>query len=125
MKHLVVFIALITTIVMTSLASTISNTAPSAFVVQHPIVIQKGPVFVRARIPKLKIFRSNPYRKVHYLLIDDNDDVFVQDEDLATGYRRRDLNKIEHEDVVLSDHVRFRLWLARQLAMEKYRQKWA
>ena len=123
MRHLVVFTALITTVITTSLANTKLN--DSASVVQHPTVTQKGPALVRARIPKPKLFRNNPHRKAHFLLIDDNDDVFVQDEDLATGYRRRDLNKIEHEDVVLSDHVRFRLWLARQLAMEKYRQKWA
>ena len=123
MRHLVVFTALITTVVMTSLASTKLNDSASA--VQRPTVTQKGLALAKSRIPKPKLFRSNPHRKAHFLLIDDNDDVFVQDEDLATGYRKRDLNKIEHEDVVLSDHVRFRLWLARQLALEKYRQKWA
>jgi hypothetical protein len=106
---------------MTSLASTISNTAPSAFVVQPPTVIQKGPVLVKARIPKPKLFRTNPHRKAHFLLIDDNTDVFVQDEDLATGYRRRDLNKIGHEDGI-SEYVRWRLFLARQLALLKYRE---
>ena len=123
MRHLVVFTALITTVITTSLANTKLN--DSASVVQRQTVTQKGPVLVKARIPKPKLFRTNPHRKAHFLLIDDNDDVFIQDEDLATGYRRRDLTKIEHEDVVLSDHVRFRLWLARQLALEKYRQKWA
>ena len=119
MRHLVVFTALITTIVMTSLASTKSNA--SASVVQPQTVTQKGPALVRARIPKPKLFRTNPHRKAHFLLIDDNTDVFVQDEDLATGYRRRDLNKIEHEDGI-SEHVRWRLFLARQLALLKYRE---
>jgi len=119
MRHLVVFTALITTIVMTSLASTKSNASASA--VQPQTVTQKGPALVRARIPKPKLFRTNPHRKAHFLLIDDNTDVFVQDEDLATGYRRRDLNKIEHEDGI-SEYVRWRLFLARQLALLKYRE---
>ena len=124
MKHLVVFIALITTIVMTSLASTTSNTVPSVFVAQHLTATPKGPVLVKARIPKPKLFRTNPHRKTHFLLIDDNDDVFVQDEDLATGYRRRNLTKIDHEDGI-SEKVRWRLFLARQMALMKYREKWA
>ena len=119
MRHLVVFTALITTVVMTSLASTRSNASVSA--VQPQTVTQKGPALVRARIPKPKLFRTNPHRKAHFLLIDDNTDVFVQDEDLATGYRRRDLNKIEHEDGI-SEYVRWRLFLARQLALLKYRE---
>jgi len=119
MRHLVVFTALITTIVMTSLASTRSNASASA--VQPQTVTQKGPALVRARIPKPKLFRTNPHRKAHFLLIDDNTDVFVQDEDLSTGYRRRDLNKIEHEDGI-SEYVRWRLFLARQLALLKYRE---
>ena len=52
--------------------------------------------------------------------MDDNDEDFVQSEDVATGYRRRDLNKIEHPDGI-SERVRWRLFLARQLAMIKYR----
>ena len=122
MRHLVVFTALITTVMTISLASTRSNDLASD--VRQQTVIQKGPALVKARIPKPKLFRANPHRLTHFILIDDNDDVFVQDEDLATGYRRRDLDKIKHEDVVLSDHVKFRLWLARQLAMRKYYQTW-
>ena len=53
--------------------------------------------------------------------MDDNDDDVVQNDDLATGYRRRDLNKIKHDDGI-SEYVRWRLFLARQLAMMKYRE---
>ena len=119
MRHLVVFTALITAVITTSLASTNSNDLASA--VQHPTVTQKGPALVKARIPKPKLFRTNPHRKAHFLLIDDNNDVFVQDEDLATGYRRRDLTRVEHPDGI-SEHVRWRLFLARQLALLKYRE---
>jgi hypothetical protein len=116
-----VFIALITTIVTASQASTIDHETISVSVVQHQTATPKGPALVKARIPKPKLFRSNPHRKVHFLLIDDNTDVFVQDEDLATGYRRRDLTKIEHEDGI-SEYVRWRLFLARQLALLKYKE---
>jgi hypothetical protein len=114
-----VFTALITAVITTSLANTNSNDLAS--VVQHPTVTPKGPALVKARIPKPKLFRTNPHRKAHFLLIDDNNDVFVQDEDLATGYRRRDLTRVEHPDGI-SEHVRWRLFLARQLALLKYRE---
>jgi hypothetical protein len=119
MRHLVVFTALITAVITTSLANTNSNDLASA--VQHPTVTPKGPALVKARIPKPKLFRTNPHRKAHFLLIDDNNDVFVQDEDLATGYRRRDLTRVEHPDGI-SERVRWRLFLARQLALLKYRE---
>ena len=79
-----------------------------------------APALVKSRIPKPKVFRSNPHRLSHF--VDDPDtDIFVQDDDLATSYRRRDLNKIEHEDGI-SDKVRWKLFLARQLALLKYKQ---
>lgn len=120
MRHLVVFIALITTTVMISQASTTQNETRLAYAVQRPTVIQNGPVLAKSRIPKPKLFRSNPHRVSHFISDPDND-VLVQDEDLATGYRRRDLTKIEHEDGI-SEKVRWRLFLARQLALLKYRQ---
>jgi hypothetical protein len=58
--------------------------------------------------------------------LDDNDDIIVDDE--ITFGRNRNIDKfgkIVHEDPELSDHVKFRLWLARQLAMAKYKEKWA
>ena len=50
----------------------------------------------------------------------------IDDEDLITGYRRRDLDKsktlqpeLEEE---LSDYVKFRLFLARNLALMKLQE---
>lgn len=57
----------------------------------------------------------------HFLLDDDEDD-FLDDDGIMTPYRRRDLNKIKHEDGI-SDRVRWRLFLARQLALLKFHQK--
>ena len=80
------------------------------------------PVLVK-RIPKPKLFRSNPHRVAHFALIDDQDDIFVGDDDLATGYRRRDLGKIEQqEEAPLPEHIRWRLFLARQMALLKHRE---
>ena len=74
------------------------------------------------RIPKFKVLRSNPYR--YSKLIIDDLEYEVDDEGLISPYRRRDLNKVEPEDDY-NDRVRWRLFLARQLAMLKYREKWA
>lgn len=74
------------------------------------------------RIPKFKVLRSNPYR--YSKLIIDDLEYEVDDEGLMSPYRRRDLNKVEPEDDY-SDRVRWRLFLARQLALLKYREKWA
>ena len=82
--------------------------------------IQSVPVHVKApRIPKFKVLRSNPYR-YSKITIDDVD-YEIDDEGLISPYRRRDLNKIEHEDGI-SDRVRWRLFLARQLALLKHRE---
>ena len=59
-------------------------------------------------------------------LIDDEDDIIV-DDDVTFGRNRQagKFGKLVHEDDVLSDHVKFRLWLARQLALKKYQETWA
>lgn len=94
-------------------------------------VIKKDPHRVitdKPRIPKHKIFRSNPLRKSQILSGTDPYDA-VDDEDYIFARNR---NKIEvkkinpvDDDEALSDHVRWRLFLARQLALLKYREKWA
>lgn len=57
--------------------------------------------------------------------IDDNDDFIVDDEvTFGRNLRSRDFGKIVDEDHILSDYVKFRLWLARQLALRKYEETW-
>ena len=89
------------------------------YVTQHPIVTQN----VQGRAKPKRVIKSKVVNlKVHrFPAIDDDDNIFVQEEDLATGYRRRDLTKIEHEDGI-SEKVRWRLFLARQLALLKYKE---
>jgi hypothetical protein len=57
--------------------------------------------------------------------LDDNDNIVIDDE-VTFGRNRKaeTFGKLIHEDVELSDHVKFRLWLARQLALKKYQETW-
>ena len=94
---------------------------PTHIVVRPRTAIPNVPVHVKpTRIPKFKLLRSNPHR--YSKIIIDDIDYEVDDEGLATPYRRRDLNKIEHEDGI-SEKVRWRLFLARQAALLVYRAK--
>jgi hypothetical protein len=79
----------------------------------------------RPRIPKPKLLRSNPLRKSLILGGSDPADV-IDDEDISTGYRRRDLDKSKTVKPAddLSDYVLVRLAVARAKAMEAYRTKW-
>jgi len=75
------------------------------------------------RIPKPKLLRSNPLRKSLIFGGSDPSNT-IDDEDIITGYRRRDLNKFktfDPEDEV-SDYVKFRLFLARNLALMKLQE---
>ena len=121
-KLLGIMIAILT---MTSQASTIQNGnalygKPTVIVARPKTATQSVPVFVnQTRIPKFKIFRSNPYR--YSKIIIDDADYEIDDEGLMSPYRRKDLYKIEHDDGI-SENVRWRLFLARQLALLKYRE---
>ena len=56
----------------------------------------------------------------------DNSDLIIDDE-VTFGRNRKagEFGKVVEGDPELSDHVKFRLWLARQLALAKYKEKWA
>ena len=117
MLHSVKFTLLTMTVLMTSLTSGNESIGkPTVTVVRAQTVILNAPAHAKhKRIVKSKVQRAQPFG------MDDSDDDIVEDADLATGYRRRDLTKIEHEDGI-SEKVRWRLFLARQLAMMKYRE---
>lgn len=122
MKRLVRSIPLIITMAMTSLVASGTETIgkPKVTVVQHLTATQNGRVRVSVhRINKPKIFVGNPHKIT--IFADDWDDNFLDVDDTITSYRRRDLNKIEHVDG-LPEHIRWRLFLARQLALIKFRQ---
>jgi hypothetical protein len=114
MKQLIGIV--IAMLLMTSQANGKENTTPTAIVAQQRIATPN----VQAHAKNKRILKNKAHR-VQLYGMDDNDDDFVQSEDVATGYRRRDLTKIEHPDGI-SERVRWRLFLARQLAMMKYRE---
>jgi hypothetical protein len=79
------------------------------------------------RISKPKLFRSNPYRAAYYVTATDPDtEIGINDDDKMSGYRRRDLQKIHNEVAEdpdeLSEEIRWKLFLARQLALLKYKE---
>jgi hypothetical protein len=83
----------------------------------------------RLKIKKPKLLRSNPSR-LSYLINGNTFGYLIDDEDILSGYRidtriRRPIeeSKLDNDDD-LSDYVKFRLWLARQLALRKYNEKW-
>jgi len=76
-------------------------------------------------IKKPKLLRSNPYRLIAIRTwgIDPNK-VLVDDEDILVNSRRIIL-KIEtslHDDEELTDYLKLRLLLSRELAISKYRE---
>ena len=70
-------------------------------------------------IKKTKLLRSNPHRFTAINFAGTNPWDTVEDEDIIPQRKYR--FKLE-PDNDLSDHVRFRLWLARQLALKKFAQ---
>ena len=68
----------------------------------------------------LKQTQSQLHQPLSNLSLDDNDDLIIDDE-ITFGRNRRseEFGKIVQDDE-LSDYVKFRLWLARQLAMRAY-----
>ena len=125
MKRLLgIMIAILT---MTSQASTSQSGSelygkPTTIVAQPKTATRSALALVKqTRIPKFKVLRSNPHRYARIII--DDVDYEVDDEGLMSPYRRKDLNKIEHEDGI-SEKVRWRLFLARQLALLKHKEVW-
>ena len=94
------------------------------------IATKKDPVLAKStRIPKPKLFRSNPHRATHFSVAEDpDDDIFVQDEDIFVGYRREDISKPkapstpDDPEGIITEDIRWRLFLARTAAMIRYHQ---
>ena len=70
----------------------------------------------------LKQTQSQPRSKLD---LEDSD--LIIDDEITFGRNRRsaEIGKVVDEDLELSDHVKFRLWLARQLALKKHNEVWA
>jgi hypothetical protein len=83
---------------------------------------------LKQRIKKPKLLRSNPTRVALLNLQDNDDDIGIGDEDLHVGYRRPSLvtekKSANNDDDELSDEIKWKLFLARQVALIKYKEKW-
>ena len=55
--------------------------------------------------------------------LEDSD--LIIDDEVTFGRNRRSAEFGQVVEDKLSDYVKFRLWLSRQLAMAKYKEKWA
>lgn len=82
-----------------------------------------------AKPAKPKLFVGNPTQayKLAFAIYDDSDEVFDVD-DVAPLYRRKDLQSIKTDATDdnpegLSEDIQWKLFLARQLALIKYREK--
>jgi hypothetical protein len=80
------------------------------------------------RIPKPKIFRSNPFRQAYFNSHwDENDDIEIDDDSKITGPRREQYGRVkanptpaDPEGDVTPD-IEWRLFLIRQAALFRYR----
>ena len=68
----------------------------------------------------LKQTQSQPLLQQSKFDLDHSDLILDDEVTFGRNLRSRDFGKLVEEE--LSDHVKFRLWLARQLALAKYRE---
>lgn len=116
MKLLKVILALLLMITMNH--TSMAQSGKESWI-QHTS-IKTGAVRNTLRVPKVKLFRSNPHKFTH-VYFDTHEDDEVTDDDLMSPYRRQDLFRlVEQEDV--SDNIRWKLFLIRQLALLKHQQ---
>ena len=73
-------------------------------------------------LKKQNLLRSNPTRTV-ILTFDDCEIEYVFEDAVHRGYSRPKLEELDEDD--LPEYIKWRLFLARQLALMKYREKWA
>lgn len=116
-------ILIATAMTMASQASMSTPQNGSEYFGRHTVIVAPPQTVIQSVPVRVKTKKFVKSKSVRYIPLraDESDDVFVQEEDLATGYRRRDLTKLEHPDDI-SEKVRWRLFLARQLALLKYKE---
>jgi hypothetical protein len=90
---------------------------------------QPLPQLRQQRLPKVSLLRKTHLKQTSRPLLQrsdlDEDDLVIDDEvTFGRNLKARDFGKVVHEDVELSNHVKFRLWLARHLALMKRQETW-
>jgi hypothetical protein len=131
MKRLAVILAAMS-LIGTSQANTSLNGKelfgrPTTIESPAQIAIKKGPVLARSiKIQKPKIFTGNPHKIV--LFADDSEDNIIEVDDIITSYRRKDLQRIQTDPTpddpegLITEEIRWKLFLARTAAMIRYHQ---
>jgi hypothetical protein len=80
----------------------------------------------KPKIRKLKLLRSNPFRLSSIIVFGldpynlPNDDYLI----VNSLNRPSRIHENDFDNVELDDYVKFRLFLARELALRKYKEKW-
>jgi hypothetical protein len=93
---------------------------------QHQLLVSqpiKRPSLLKATLKKQSLLRSNPSRSV-LLTYDDYEFEIEFDDSIHRSYSRPRLEEHD-EDNDLPEYIRWRLFLARQLALLHYRKIWA
>jgi hypothetical protein len=109
---------------MTNLASTAlraQSTETTTAIFPTVMLIPNAPVHVKIqRIPRPKLFRSNPHKLITILANPDSD-TCVNDDGIILD-RRRPTEIVDEKEQELSVYVKIRLLVARMKAMEAYRK---
>ena len=86
------------------------------------------PIAKLPRLPKPKIFRSNPFRVAYFNSHwQENDDIDIDDDDKITGPRRDQYGRVkvnptpDDPEGDITPDIEWRLFLIRQAALMKYR----
>ncbi len=78
----------------------------------------KVPQQQKRTIKKPSLLRSN--NLVYVITVGDDNYEIDSDDVLQTGFRRPELVELDNDDDELSDYVKFRLFLARYIALAKF-----
>jgi len=113
---------------MSSLANGTRNHTKTTAWLAPTVTKSARPIAKLPRVPKPKIFRSNPYRVAYFNHhLEENDDIDVDDDNKITGPRKEDYGRVrvdptpdDPEGDVTPD-IAWRLFLIRQAALFKYR----
>ena len=109
---------------MTNLASTTlkaQSTETTTAISHTQMLTPNAPGHVKIRrIPKPKLFRSNPHKLLTILASPDSD-TYINDDGIILG-RRRTIKIVDEKEQELSDYVKIRLLVARMKALEVYRK---
>ena len=109
---------------MTNLASTTlsAQSIKTTTAISHTVMlIPNAPAHVKIRrIPRPKLFRSNPHKLIT-ILVNPYSDIYINDDGIILD-RRRPTEIVDEKEQELSVYVKIRLLVARLKALDIYRK---